>query len=317
MASATMECDFFSILPNEVLCLIFYHIRPFQQLLSVTSVICRRWRQIIFNEQFTNEYYKIKYRQLNLIGWWNFNNSESVGYDSSGLIGRKYTINGTPWIDQCFLGNCAVFDGHSSIQVPVMNYQQYQIEFYSISLWVNFDSIDYVGRNVFLAAWQDDLDKNWIHLACQRNYIQSQVMIFNLFRCQYDCIAHNAHIDQGTWYHIVVRVSHQKQELWINGELSGVKEMINPRGGTVIFRSPNEGTCSQLKMSMPNVLTIGAKNKLYEDSWYGGRLADISIWNCWLETKEIRAISQQKCSVGQMKIGTYLFLNLCNTSLMS
>ncbi|CAF0902752.1 unnamed protein product, partial [Didymodactylos carnosus] len=61
------------------------------------------------------------------------------------------------------------------------------------------------------------------------------------------------------------------------------------------------------KMSMPDILTIGAKNAEHENSWKGGRLADLSIWNCWLERKEICALYQQKCSIDQMKIGTYLY----------
>ncbi|CAF1122912.1 unnamed protein product, partial [Didymodactylos carnosus] len=302
-------------LPNEVLCIIFYHIRPYKQLLSTASLVCCRWRQIIFNEQFTNEYYKIKYRQSNLIGWWKFSKPGSVGYDSSGLIGEKCTVNGTPEIDQCFLGNCTVFDGHSSIRIPVMNYPQYQIDFYSISLWVSFDSwVDYNGWNVFLAAWDDDLNKNWIHLGCQRNHIQTQVVISDTYRCQYDCNAQNTHINRRTWYHIVARISRQKQEIWINGKLSEIKEMTNPRDASTgrSYSWANEETWLEEKMSMPNILTIGAKNELYEYSWHGGRLADISIWNCWLEPKEIRAIFQQKCSIDQMKIGTYLFSNLCD-----
>ncbi|CAF1427418.1 unnamed protein product [Didymodactylos carnosus] len=165
--ATTSTQNYFSILPDEILFQIFYQIRPFDHLLKAVSRVCRHWHQLIFNELFINNYYrKKKYRQPNLIGWWRFQNSDAIGYDSSGLIGRCFTVTGQPKVDECFLGHCAVFDQYSSIQVPIGSYNEYQTDLFTIAVWVYFNETDkgLWSWSTFLAAWQDDIKKNWIHL---------------------------------------------------------------------------------------------------------------------------------------------------------
>ncbi|CAF1614145.1 unnamed protein product, partial [Didymodactylos carnosus] len=55
--------------------------------------------------------------------------------------------------------------------------------------------------------------------------MQSQVVISDE---QFCCETTEPDIEANRWYHIVVRVSRQKQELWINGKLRGTQEMTNP-----------------------------------------------------------------------------------------
>jgi hypothetical protein len=55
-------------------------------------------------------------------------------------------------------------------------------------------------------------------------------------------------------------------------------------------------------------INIGTNSK-YFHCWFG-RMADISIWNRWLDYMEIRAIWQQRVSVDQTNLGDYLINNL-------
>ncbi|CAF1640422.1 unnamed protein product, partial [Didymodactylos carnosus] len=173
-------------IPDEVLCEIFYRIRSLP-LLLLASRTCRHWRNIIFNEWFFNNYYSVKYRGRNLIGWWKFDDKNHIGRDSSGLLGNRYTLNGSPQIEQCILGcNCCVFDGHSVIKVPVDDKLEYQIDNFSISLWfLAEDDLNY-GWKVFLAAW-DEPNNYWMHIGFHDRSIESQAMISPTYRYQFNC----------------------------------------------------------------------------------------------------------------------------------
>ncbi len=54
-------------------------------------------------------------------------------------------------------------------------------------------------------------------------------------------------------------------------------------------------------------LNIGTDSKGF-NCWFG-RIADLSIWNRWLDFIEIRAIWQQRVSIDQIDLGEYFIQN--------
>jgi hypothetical protein len=54
-------------------------------------------------------------------------------------------------------------------------------------------------------------------------------------------------------------------------------------------------------------LFIGTNSKGFH-CWFG-RIADLSIWNRWLDYMEIRAIWQQRVSIDQTDLGEYFIKN--------
>jgi hypothetical protein len=54
-------------------------------------------------------------------------------------------------------------------------------------------------------------------------------------------------------------------------------------------------------------LNIGTDSKGF-NCWFG-RIADLSIWNRWLDFIEIRTIWQQRVSIDQIDLGEYFIQN--------
>jgi hypothetical protein len=95
------------------------------------------------------------------------------------------------------------------------------------------------------------------------------------------------------WYHLVILISKDKQQLFINGQCQ--REIKRN------FRENN-----QILISMKE-LNIGTDSKGFH-CWFG-RIADLCIWNRWLDLIEIRAIWHQRVSIDRTDLGEYFYRN--------
>ena len=128
--------------------------------------------------------------------------------------------------------------------------------------------------------------------------ITPQSKIENQFSIYLNRIANKCRSDKQTivrylWYHIVILISAEKQQLFINGqcqrEIKGNFPQNNP-----------------ISLAMKE-LNIGTDSKGFH-CWFG-RMADLSVWKRWLDPIEIRAIWQQRVSIDQTDLGEYFSRN--------
>jgi hypothetical protein len=135
-----------SAFPLELLEKIFIEIDSFSDLLRVSSV-CKKFRLAIYNEYFLNKYFQKCYqndrRRRNLIGYWKFEDEKDIGRDSS-LVKPHYHLGGygnlqpALLIKDCDLFNkCIEFDGHIQLHFSLFDKPEYQIDYFSISLWLS------------------------------------------------------------------------------------------------------------------------------------------------------------------------------------
>jgi hypothetical protein len=312
-----MSTDQLSInnLPHELLSTIFQYIQPIETLLAA-SCTCRLWRKIINNEWFLNKYFKDGISKKKLIGWWKFDDINNIGHDSSGVLGDRFQIFGRPMIEDCFLGKCAVFDGQSFIDLSVDNKSEYQTDVYSVAVWFWADSTAWStdqregGWRTAVGSWNDLYLHNhaWLHLGFHvDSNIHNQVMISP---AQYSFICQDKRkMEPCRWYHVVVRVNRNRQELWINGQPVSYVDMTHPEHHYQV-RSPYHPNWQvsqwhQQKMHLPDVLCLGSKNSEHHNPWIG-KIADVSIWRRWLKPYEIHVLYQQRVSIDQVKLGTFV-----------
>jgi len=141
--SITQGLDVF---PSELLQQIFIEMDSFSQLLQV-STVCKRFRLVIFDKCFLNKYFERRHRsdryQRNLIGHWKFDDETDIGKDSS-LVKPYYFLSGrrisqpSLLIKDCVLFNkCIEFDGLTRLNFPLRDKPEYQIDCFSISLWLS------------------------------------------------------------------------------------------------------------------------------------------------------------------------------------
>ena len=302
-------------LPLEILSTIFQFVQPLETLLIV-SCTCRLWRQIINNEWFLNKYFRGGIKKEQLIGWWTFDDVNNIGHDSSGVLSDRFQILGRPTIEDCFLGKCAVFDGQSFIDLPVDDKVEYQTDIYSVSIWFWADATAWVrdqregGWRTAVGSWNDlyQNDNAWLHLGFHVDLnIHSQVMISAAhysFSCQ-----NNVKIEPCQWYHVVVRVNRNRQELWVNGQLVSSVDMTRPDRHFEI-RLPyrvnwKPSQWHEQNMHLPDLLCIGSKNSEHHNPWKG-KIADVSIWRRWLKPYEIRALYEQHAAIDKVKLGSFI-----------
>jgi hypothetical protein len=303
-------------LPPELLSTIFQFVLPLDMLLTA-SCTCRLWRKIIYNEWFLNKYSTGGISKNQLIGWWRFDDINNIGFDSSGVLGDRYRVFGRPTIEDCFLGKCAVFDGRSFIDFPVNDKSEYQTDIYSVSIWFWADPSAWSrdqredGWRTAIGSWNDLYLTNhaWLHLGFHVDLnIHSQVMISTAhyaFSCQ-----DREQMKPHRWYHVVVRVNRNRQELWIDGQLVSNVDMTRAHLRTEV-RAPylqNWDTSQwyKQKMHLPDLLCLGSKNSQHHNPWKG-KIADVSIWRRWLKSFEIRALHQQHTSIDKMKLGSFVY----------
>ncbi len=112
------------------------------------------------------------------------------------------------------------------------------------------------------------------------------------------CRSDKQTIVRNLWYHLVILISQDKQQLFINGQCQ--REIQRN------FYDKN-----QISLVIKE-LNIGTDSKGF-NCWFG-RIADLSIWNRWLNRIEIRAIWQQRVSIDQTDLGEYFNTKQSNTS---
>lgn len=302
-------------LPAELLSTIFQLVQPLEMLLSA-SCTCRLWRQIIYNECFLNKYSARGIDKNQLIGWWKFGDINNLGLDSSGVLGDRYRIFGQPSVEDCFLGKCAVFDGRSFIDLPVDDKPEYQTDTYSLSIWFWADPSAWTkdqqegGWRTAIGAWNDLFLKNhaWLHLGFHVDLnIHSQVMIST---AHYSfCCQNREKMEPSRWYHVVIRVNRNRQELWVNGQQVSNVNMSRANLRYEVRASHrqnwNASQWDKQKMHLPDLLCLGSKNCEHHNPWKG-KIANVSIWRRWLKPFEIRALHQQRVSIDKVKLGSFV-----------
>jgi hypothetical protein len=119
-------------LDEKILSTVFGCIDDLNVLLRI-SCVCRDWRKLIIEKDFIQKRF-IDRRCRYLVNHWKFDNIFNLGFNQT-INTNKYFQKGFIQREKCFLGYCLVFDAHSSITIPLNNYQSEQ---FSISIWVNF-----------------------------------------------------------------------------------------------------------------------------------------------------------------------------------
>ncbi|CAF1442902.1 unnamed protein product [Didymodactylos carnosus] len=298
------------ILPTELLQLVFLNLGSLNELLCVSQT-CRLWRKLIFNQWFLNRYHSFEKRRKDLIGWWKF---ESSFLDSSGVIGKNYTLHGIPTFEDCFLGKCVKFNGQESIDINISNKKQYQTDVFSVSIWFLIDASALQNWTDLGAGWRTAIGswehpRNcWLHLGFSRTgrYIQNQAMISD-DEYQFNCDS-DVKIQADKWYHVVANVSRNCQKIWVNGQLSGTKDMTDKNNKDDIRNSlAQDVQWDEQKLQLAaSLLHIGCKDGMHMNPWRG-KIAEVSIWNRWLSRFEIEALYEQKVNVDKIAIGTQIF----------
>lgn len=100
------------------------------------------------------------------------------------------------------------------------------------------------------------------------------------------------------WYHLVVLISADTQQIFLNGRFQ-----------REIKRNSSEK--NQLFLEMKE-LNIGTDLNGFH-CWFG-RMADLSLWKRWLDPIEIRGIWQQRVSIDQLHLGEHLITTSSQTN---
>lgn len=300
-------------LPDELIVKILsYYDGKLSELLSI-STTCRRWRTIIVNEWFLQQRFIRLYRR-HLMGHWEFKDNSKLGHDSSGVTkDNGVSLTGRPQQDTCFLGPCLSLDGYSSINIPVHDIQRYQTDTFCVSAWL-MDT--YPGGTTWrtaIGSWEHHYNA-WLHLGTNLSgVLENQVMI-STGSVHFFCGA-RSRMMRNTWYHIVALVSRNKQQLFVRGELQSSVDMSSKVGGAIdmpyLYRSDVKWEDQQ--MQMPRILHIGVKTS--RANFWHGNIADVAIFDRWLDPIEIRCISEKRVPLSKLEtMGAYIMSQFPNTT---
>jgi hypothetical protein len=111
------------------------------------------------------------------------------------------------------------------------------------------------------------------------------------------------------WYHVVIRVDRNQQELWVNRRKVSNVDMTRTHLCYEVRASHREtwraSQWHKQKMHLPNLLCLGSKNSEHHNPWIG-KIADVSIWGRWLEPFEMHALHQQQTSIEKVKLDLFV-----------
>lgn len=107
------------------------------------------------------------------------------------------------------------------------------------------------------------------------------------------CRSNTQSIIRYLWYHIVILISNNKQILYLNGQFQ--KEI-----------KKDLSLNNEINILMKEIF-LGMNSKGYH-CWFG-RIADLSIWNRFLDFIEIKSIWQQRVSIDQIDFGQFFIKN--------
>jgi hypothetical protein len=120
------------------------------------------------------------------------------------------------------------------------------------------------------------------------------------------------------WYHVVIQVSREKQEIYVDGKREGQVDMTNPNNRSEIWGRPinPEERWEDMKMDMPQAICIGSKSPGSgpHTFWYG-QVTDVCICTQWFHSKEIQAIYQSKVTLDKLNFGKFVFNSITVKSL--
>ena len=296
-------------LPNEIISQIFFYCNGSLSELLTMSLTCRRWRSIIADKWFFQQRFIRLYRR-HLIGHWEFENVSQLGHDSSGVTkDNRISLTGRPQQEMCFLGPCLLLDGYSSINIPVHDIQRYQTDTFCVSVWLMDTYPGGVTWRTAVGSWQHDFNA-WLHLGVNlEGVLENQVMI-STGSVHFFC-GDRHRMAKNTWYHVVACVSRNKQQLFVNGELVCSVDMSQRNGGVIdtphYFRYDQKWEDHQ--MQLPRTLHIGVKTP--RQNFWHGRIADVAIFDRWLEPAEIQCIWQNRVPLSKLgNMGEYIVSNL-------
>ena len=125
--------------------------------------------------------------------------------------------------------------------------------------------------------------------------IENQLSI-NPSRIAIKCRSDKQTIVRYLWYHVVILISVNSQQLFLNGKFQRETKRNSSENNQVLL---------QMKE-----LNIGTDSNGFH-CWFG-RMADLSLWKRWLDPIEIRAIWHQRVSIDQTDLGEY-FDKTCQT----
>ena len=116
--------------------------------------------------------------------------------------------------------------------------------------------------------------------------IENQLSI-NPSRIAMKCRSDKQTIVRYLWYHLVLLISADTQQIFLNGRFQREFKRSSPEK-------------NRLYLEMKE-LNIGTDSNGFH-CWFG-RMADLSLWKRWLDPMEIRAIWQQRVSIDQVDLG--------------
>ncbi|CAF1101394.1 unnamed protein product [Rotaria sordida] len=203
--------------PNEIIAKIFFYIDGTLPELFIISRTCRHWRAIIVDEWFLQQHFA-RFCRIHTIGHWQFENASKLGHNSIDITGDdRLSQTGQPQQATCFLGSCLLLDGRSSINIPVRDIRQYQIDTFCVSLWVMDTYPRGISWRTAIGSLQHPFNA-WLHLGVNlRAVLKNQVMI-STGSVHFFCGAPHPMM-KNTWYQFVAQVSRNKQQLFLNGQL--------------------------------------------------------------------------------------------------
>ncbi|CAF4858387.1 unnamed protein product [Rotaria sp. Silwood1] len=203
------------------------------------------------------------------------------------------------------------------ITIPVKDLARYQTDYFAMSCWIYCDKTFSTEWQVAVGSWYD-WTNSWFHLGFYgEETLHNQILISKRHQYQFNCHS-KTKIQTKRWYHVVIQVSREEQEIYVDGKREGQVDMTNSNNRSEIWGHPisQEEKWEDMKMDTPHALCIGSKSS--ESSprtfWYG-QVADVCICTQWFHPKEIQAIYHSKVTIDKVNFGKFVLNSIAEKPL--